>query len=529
MLSLIPIPKHYIETEGCYTLGDNVRVKSDFDLKLLEGRAELADSSDFQILKDDEISREGYKLSVDKSGITIKASTKTGAYYALQSIRKIGKLDLGGKDIPCCEIDDEPRFAWRGINFDEARHFFGEDEVKRLIDHMFMEKLNVLHWHLSDDQGWRIEIKKYPLLTESGSKRKYSQTGGWHSFKTDKTPHSGFYTQKQIKDIVEYARERGIMIVPEIDFPAHCAAAIAAYKFLACRELDTEVPGYFGGLIPQWKEFNRRWNRTVCCGKESTFEFIFSVLDEVCELFDAPYMHMGGDEAPKNEWKECPKCQQVMKENKLDDEEELQGWFENRISDYLKKKGKKLIGWNEILKANNISTGDKNIVVQYWTPKRDKNAENYVNSGGEMILSNHQSFYFDMTYAEIPLDKTYNYSPEDFGINSDNADNILGCEGELWSEWIADREKLDLCSFPRMQALAEVAWSPKEKTDFSDFKARLDDYKLTLDKLGINYAVDRISLPSGRMMTNRILYKFQRGNPYLETELNKEYKAKGER
>ncbi|MFR5874980.1 MAG: beta-N-acetylhexosaminidase [Eubacterium sp.] len=529
MLSLIPIPKFYIESEGCFKLNDNVQIESEFDLKLLEGRAEIVDSSDFKILRDDEINEEGYKLSVDKNSITIKASTKTGAYYALQSIRKIGRLDLGERGIPCCEIDDEPRFKWRGVNFDEARYFFGIETVKRLLDNMFSEKLNVLHWHLSDDQGWRIEIKKYPLLTEIGSKREYSQVGGWKSFKIDKTPHSGFYTQEQIKDIVEYARERGIMIVPEIDFPAHCASAIAAYKYLACFEKDTEVPGYFGGLIPQWRYFDWRWNRTVCCAKESTYEFIFGVLDEICELFDSPYIHMGGDEAPQNEWKRCDKCQALMRKEGLKNEFELQGWFENKLCNYLKSKGRKLIAWNEVLKSNEFNKEDKNTVVQYWTPKRDKKAEEYINSGGEAILSNHQAFYFDMTYAEIPLRKTYSYTPEAFGINSKNIKNVLGYEGELWSEWIADSEKLDLCAFPRLQALAELAWSPNEKIDFDDFKARLDDYKPIFDKLGINYAVDKISLPESRKMIYRIMYKFHRGNPYLETELNKKYKAKGER
>lgn len=529
MLSIIPMPKFCIENEGSYKLGDYVQIKSDFDLKLLEGKAELADSADFQIIKDDKISREGYKLSVDKKGITIKASSKTGAYYALQSLRKIGRLDRGCRDIPCCEIDDEPRFEWRGINLDVARHFLSVSEMKRYIDFMFMEKLNVLHWHLTDDQGWRIEIKKYPLLTEIGSKRAYSQVSGWHRIKIEHKEYSGFYTQEEIKDIVAYAKERGIMIVPEIDFPAHCAAAIAAYKYLACREIETEVPGYFGGRYPELVEHNMSWNRTVCCGKESTFEFIYSVIDEVCELFDAPYMHMGGDEAPKNEWKKCPKCQKVMHDNKLADEVQLQGWFENKLSAYLKAKGRKLIGWNEILASENLNTDDKNIVVQYWTSKRDKNAEKYVNSGGQMIMSKHQSFYFDMTYAQYPLSNTYNYRPENYGINSKNISNILGIEGELWSEFIRSKDKLELCAFPRIQALAEVAWSPENRLDWNDFKSRLDDYKQTLEALDINYAVDRVSLPKNAVMRGYIQKKFYGINPSIEVELNKKYKAKGER
>lgn len=529
MLSLIPLPKFYIEKDGVFTLPERVRVKSDFDLPLLDGKVDFSDEADLVIERDGSIGKEGYKLCVTQNGITIKASSKTGAYYALQSIRKIGRLDLHGREIPCCEIDDEPKLSWRGVNLDISRHFFDINEVKRLLDFMFSEKLNVLHWHLTDDQGWRIEIKKYPLLTEISSKRAYSQTGGWNSFKCELKEHSGFYTQQQIKEVVEYARERGITVVPEIDFPAHSAAAIAAYKYLACREIDTEVPGYFGGIIPQWRDFNWRWNRTVCCGKESTFEFIFGVLDEICELFDAEYLHMGGDEAPYKEWKHCEKCQKVIKQNNLKDERELQGWFENRICEYLKTKGKKLIAWNDVLAADNINKEDKNIVIQYWTKKRDKRAEDYINSGGEAIMSNHQYFYFDMTYAEIPLDKTYNYNPEAYSINSKNAGNILGYEGELWTEWIEDRKKLDMDAFPRLQALGEICWSPDEKINFTDFKARLDDYKPVFEKLKINYAVDKISLPKNKIQRLHILKNFHKGNPYLEVELNKKYKAKGER
>lgn len=528
MINLIPAPKSIVEHEGVFVLDEEILVQSDFDLPIIREYAKFVDNANIVVKRDDSISNEGYKLTVTSDSIVVLASTKTGAYYALVSLWKMSSYQLGGREVPCCEIDDEPRLKWRGLQLDESRHFFGIDMVKEMLDYMFLEKLNVFHWHLTDDQGWRVEIKKYPLLTQKGSVRAYSQVGGWNSFKLDNKPHKGYYTQEQIKEIIEYARERGIMIVPEIDFPAHCAAALAQYKWLACREIETDVPGYFGGIIPQWKEFNWRWNRTVCCGKESTFEFIFGVLDEICELFDSPYLHMGGDEAPTNEWKHCKECQRVIKENNLKNERELQGWFENKILDYLKGKNKKLIAWNEVLGASNLNKEDKSVVVQYWTPRRDANAEEYANNGGEIILSNHQHFYFDMTYAQIPLDKTYAYKPELFGIN-DDADNILGYEGELWSEWIADKEKLQLNSFPRIQALGEIAWSPKDKIDYSDFKASLDNYKPVLDSLNINYAVDKVSLPKDKKEIKRIMSKFRKGNPYLETELNREYKSKGDK
>ena len=475
MLKLIPAPKHAVETGGFYSLPDDVKIKTDFDLPLVAEKVQIVENgADIVIINDADIEKEGYTLSVTESSVTVKASTKTGAYYALVSLWKLGELQLGNREIPCCEIEDGPKVSWRGLEIDESRHFFGMDEIKRMLDMMFLEKLNVFHWHLTDDQGWRIEIKKYPKLIEIGSKRPNSQIGGWRSVKMDNIPVSGYYTQEQIKEVIAYAKERGIMIVPEIDFPAHCAAAIAAYKELACVVKDTEVPCYFGGRVPQ-RKFNFRWNRTVCCGKESTFEFIFNVLDEVCDLFDSPYIHMGGDEAPQIEWKKCPKCQKTMADNSLKNEWELQGWFENRICDYLKTKNKKLIAWNDVLKAN-----------------------------------------------------TYNYTPEKYGMNSGNMSNVLGYEGELWTEWIADNAKLELYAFPRMQALGEVSWSAKEKINFDDFKARLDAYKPTLKSLGIDYAVDSVSLPQSKRDIVKIKRKFYKGDPYLELKLNEIYKSKGE-
>lgn len=525
MLSYIPASKFEVVKDGYFLITDNLSYKSDFELDLLK-KYPQSDDANVIIIKDDSVSKEGYCLKVSEDKIEIKASTKTGAYYAIQTIRQLAKFDLGGTQIPCCEINDEPKCVWRGIQLDESRHFFGMDEVKKLLDMMFMLKLNVFHWHLTDDTGWRIEIKKYPKLIEVGSKRKYSQIGGWKSLKRDFTPYEGYYTQDQIKEIIEYARERGIMVVPEIDFPAHCESAMASYNFLACREIATEVPGYFGGNIPVKLDRNINWNRTVCCGKETTFEFIFNVLDEVCELFDAPYIHMGGDEAPHGEWKKCPNCQRVIKENGLKNETELQGWFENRICEYLKEKGKMLIGWNEILKADNLNKDDKNIVIQYWTPQRDKNAEKYVNSGGKAILSNHQAFYFDMTYAQVPLQNTYNYKPEQFNMDS-NSDGILGFEGELWTEWICNNEKLEHNAFPRLLALSEIAWSQDEKLDFNSFLARLDEFKPILDKFGITYADDKVSMPKSSLKKSKIMRKFYRGNPDLELELSAKYRQKG--
>ena len=528
MLNITPYPKEVTEKEGFFTLSEKPKVKSDFDLPLIAPFVDFCDGAQIVISKDESLSKEGYSLCVSESEIKISASTKTGAYYALLTIRKIAELDLGKRQVPCCVINDEPYFAWRGINIDESRHFFGAEQLKRTLDYMFEEKLNVLHWHLTDDHGWRIEIKKYPLLTEIGSKRSYTHIGGWKSFKCEHREHSGFYTQKQIKELIEYAGERGIMIVPEIDFPAHCISAMAAYPFLSCFEEKQEVIGYFSWDYPKFKSLNFRANKTLCVGKEEVFDFVFSVLDEVCDIFDSDYIHIGGDEAPHSEWQRCEKCQRVIKEQMLADETELQGYFENRIFAYLKEKQKMPIGWNEIASAKKLDTNDKKAVIQYWTRKRDKNAEAYVNSGGNMILSNHQSFYFDMPYGMTPIDKTYNYDPADYGVSSANLSNVLGVEGEFWSEWIADRQKLEMLFFPRLQALGEVAWLPKEKRDFESFKKRFNSYKRVLESRGLNYASDEIAQAKSKKNSAKIVYKFTHGNPYLEVEMNRKFMTKGE-
>lgn len=524
MLQLIPQAFYAQEKTGVFKLGDEMKIKSDFKLGLL--KLAESDDADLVIKKNASLDNEEYYLTVDEQGIVIEASGEIGAYYALQTLRQISRYELGGREIPYCVIKDKPRFGWRGLQLDESRHFFGKEYVKKLLDMMFMMKLNVFHWHLTDDQGWRIEIKKYPLLTEIGSKRDYTHINGWKKTDIVNEPYEGFYTQDDIREIVAYAGERGIIIVPEIDFPAHCAAAIAAYPWLACRELKRDVPGYFGGSIPQrkWKMFD--WNRPICPGKDSTVDFVIDIIDEVTDLFPAEYFHIGGDEAPKKEWKKCPCCQQRIKTEKLRNAEDLQGWLNNKILAFLKKKGKRLIGWNEILAAKNL---DKSVIAQYWTPKKDKNARKWVNDGHNMIISNHQSFYFDMPYAMYPLRDTYDYRYEKFGISPESEKNILGIEAENWTEWTDTHEKLEVFMYPRTQALAEVAWSPQSKISFNSFTARLDAFKPYFEYLGISYAVNGVAMPKNRALRARVKKEFYAGDTHLEVKLNSDYKSKGDK
>ncbi len=535
MIQLIPLPQKVSQLTGTFRLTQDtscyfapeLQAVSHFFEELVAKAARFPlqngnEMADIRFLYNACIPKEGYQLDCTQSGIAVSSSTPAGAFYAIQTLRQLLKLDTtqnaAALSMACVKIEDAPRFCWRGMMLDSSRYFWSVDYVKRYLDFMAMHKLNVFHWHLTDDVGWRIEIKKYPLLTEIGSKRKDTQLYGWKSKRLEGKPYApGFYTQEQIREIVAYAAERFIMVVPEIDMPAHFAAAIAGYPYLACREIPGEVHWFYGKTIPEktlnWKD----WNRPACAGKESTYQFIFDIIDEIAPLFPAPYFHIGGDEAPKDEWKTCPHCQKAIQEHGLKDVEELQGLFNNRIAAHLKEKGKRLIVWNEALQAGNL---DKSVVGQYWTPQRDKFAKKYINEGGEMIMSRHQAFYFDMTYAQRPLQNTYKFEPVQGGIRSESVKNVLGVEAEMWTEFIPSVRRLEMFLFPRMQALSEVAWSPKEKRDFKSFLARWEQFKPILDAFGANYAENSVALAKNPIRRLNSLIKFQYGNPSYELDWN---------
>lgn len=507
MISLIPKPLKCVENDGkkIFTKDSTVffadslcRIKDILfeEFPVFEFCTESDENADLAFCLKEGLGEEEYEINITQERAQINASAYAGALYAVETLKQIVFFEKDSKDeikLPCVNISDSPRYCHRGLMLDESRHFFGKDEVKRILSLMALYKLNVFHWHLTDDQGWRIEIKKYPLLTEIGSKRKDSQINGWHSGDMEGKPHSGFYTQEDIKEIVEFAAKLNITVIPEIDMPAHFAAAIAAYNYLACREIESEVHWFFGGHVPTVKGWFD-YNRPACAGKESTYEFIFNVIDELAELFPAPYFHIGGDEAPKNEWKKCSECQKAMKENGLSDVEQLQGMFNNRIAEYLKAKGKRLIVWNEALAANNL---DRDVIGQYWTEKKDDNVMKHVENGGEVIICKHQSFYFDMCYNMYPLSNTYNFEVTDGMIPEKYGESVRGLEGEVWTEWIATEEKLDVQVFPRMLALSECCWVKDKKKDFGEFLKRYAYHKKMLRKLGVNYAEDSVAMPKG--------------------------------
>lgn len=524
-MNVIPKPQKYQQKLGKVDLKGIGKIEID---QKFDGLAEFVQEyfgkffdkggdTTLKVTVDEAIAKEGYSLDVDDD-VSIAASSYEGAFYALQTLRIMSYADCKDADgiVDKCHIEDKPEFSWRGLHLDESRHFFGKEFVKKYIDMMAMHKLNVLHWHLTDDQGWRIEIKKYPLLTEIGSKREKSNIHGWHSTDDDGTPVSGFYTQEDAKEVVEYAQKRGIIIVPEIDMPAHFQAAFAAYPHLACREKKVEVAWYFGGKYPL-SIGQKDWNRSACIGKPTTMQFIYDVIDEICEMFPAPYFHIGGDEAPKEEWKNCEHCQALIKEKGLKDEKQLQGYFINQVQKYLATKNKRLLGWNEVLEGKNL---DSSVVVQYWVPTLDVNVKNHLNSGGQVVLSKHKYFYFDMPYAQYPLQTTYSFQPYFDGIKPCHKDSVLGVEGTVWTEWIATPEKLNFQLYPRMEALSEVAWNQNEK-NWKEFKARLDEFKPILTACGIGYAKDEISCVRNLITRAKRRAKWYNADENVEFDLNK--------
>ncbi|MGB8213087.1 MAG: beta-N-acetylhexosaminidase [Anaerolineales bacterium] len=426
------------------------------------------------------LGREGYRLAVAPEAVTIEAPQTTGIFYGIQSLRQLLPVEveerhpISGVDwrIACLEIIDRPRFPWRGFMLDEGRHFHGNETVRLTLDLMALQKLNVFHWHLTEDQGWRIEIKKYPKLTEIGAQRA-GTSQGFTGSQHDNIPHGGFYTQAEMRAIVAYATERHITIIPEVEMPGHALAALAAYPELSCTGGPFEVATHFG-IFPD----------IFCAGKEAVYSFLEDVLDEVLDIFPSPYIHIGGDEAPKPRWKKCPACQRRMRENGLKDEHALQGYFTNRLAEYLDSKGRRLLGWNDILHDRL----DKNAAIQFWLRGRKQLLEAIRSDRREVVMSTYLDTYLDHAYSLMPLSRAYRYEPIPSELDEKAAASILGLEFPLWSEWVPDRLRLDYQAYPRLTAMAETGWTPRERKDLPDFRRRLEKFLKRLDRLGVHYA-----------------------------------------
>jgi len=422
---------------------------------------------------------EGYRLVIQPASAILESPTATGVFHAIQTLRQLLPVEIEERlpvvslewQIPCMNITDWPRFRWRGFMLDEGRHFHGKDTLKLLLELMALQKLNVFHWHLTEDQGWRIESKRYPRLTEVGSRRSGTKQNfnGSHNG----IPHKGYYSQEDLKEIVAYARERYITIIPEIEIPGHSLAAMAAYPELSCTGGPFEVatgPGIYPDIY--------------CAGKESTFTFLENILNEVMDIFPSPYIHIGGDEAPKKRWKACPDCQRRKREQNLKDEHALQGYFTNRIAAYLNSKGRHIVGWNEILEPK-LEPG---AVVQYWLGNQKKLVQAIRNEKRQVVMSTYLDTYLDHSYNLMPLSRAYNYEPALPNLAGNEVDCILGLEFPLWTEWVPNRSRLDYQAFPRVMALAETGWTPRQLKDYDNFRSRLTVFLKRLDRFGIKYA-----------------------------------------
>jgi len=428
---------------------------------------------------------EGYHLSITPEEIRIRAREAAGLFYGLQSLRQMVLASQEDFRLPCVEIEDYPRFRWRGAMLDVSRHFMPKSFVMKFIDLLALHKLNTFHWHLTDDQGWRIEIKRYPRLTEVGSRRKETIIGrpSWTDPAEDRfdgIPHGGFYTQEEIREVVEYAHQRFVNIVPEIEMPGHSTAAIAAYPELGNTGRPVEV-------ATRWGIFEDIFNV-----EESTFRFLQNVLDEVMDLFPSPFIHIGGDEVPKQQWRESPRVQQRMRELGISSEEELQSYFVRRMDAFLFARGRHLIGWDEILEGG-LAPG---AAVMSWRGEAGGIAA--AQAGHEVVMAPNTCTYLDYYQGQpereplaiggfIPLEKVYAYEPIPAEIPPDKAHLILGAQAQLWTEYMPTPEHVEYMAFPRLCALSEVVWSRPEQKNFEQFMERLRTHVSRLERLGVNY------------------------------------------
>ena len=426
---------------------------------------------------------EAYRLSVNNKQVTIAASTPAGVFYGIQTLRKSLPVQTTGEAItlPAVTVADAPRFGYRGMMLDCARHFFPLSFVKKFIDILAMHNMNVFNWHLTEDQGWRLEIKSHPELTAKSSMRSGTVIGH-NATVDDSIPHGGFYTQQEAREIVEYARQRHITVIPEIDMPGHMLAALAAYPELGCTGGPYEV-GHRWGV----------YKDVLCLGKESTYKFVQDVIDEVVDIFPAKYFHIGGDESPTVMWEKCPKCLQKAKDENTDIKH-LQQYFTNRVEKYLNGKGKSIIGWDEILegKINQSAT------IMSW--RGVEPGLKAAKQGHDVIMTPSSHVYFDHYQAKdtkhepdaiggcSPVEKVYSYEPLPDTLSAEAKNRIKGVQANLWTEYIPFTTQAEYMVLPRMAALAEVQWTPVAKKNFDDFSKRALRLSDLYDRYGYQYA-----------------------------------------
>ncbi len=429
---------------------------------------------------------EAYGIKAKDNSIRLMGDAR-GLFNATQTLLQLMEQNASSNrkkiSFPACDIYDYPRFQYRGMHLDVGRHFFSVDFVKRYIDLMALYKFNTFHWHLTEDQGWRIEIKKYPRLTQIGSIRKQTVVGKkFNPFVGDSTPHGGYYTQDQIREVVKYAADRQITIIPEIEMPGHALAALASYPYLGCTKGPYEVATRWG-VFPD----------VFCAGNDSTFTFLENVLDEVIQLFPGKYIHIGGDECPKTRWEKCAKCQERIRQLGLKDEHALQSYFIQRIEKYLNAKGRKIIGWDEILEGGLAP----NATVMSWRGEEggitaaQQHHDVVMTPGKYVYLDHYQSRDSSEPLAIggfLPLNVVYGYEPIPAKLSAEEAKYIKGAQGNVWTEYMPTESQVEYMVYPRAIALSEVLWSQQNKKNYDNFLNRLKIEMKRLDRLKVNYA-----------------------------------------
>ncbi len=515
--SIIPKPQRYDVLDGSFTITSDTAVlcvpefikAGNYLSSFLKTKAN-AHNGAIKFNKDEKIRKEGYKLKVTSEGVTITASDENGAFYGAVTLKIMimqSKQSNGVAVVNGAYIYDYPKYEFRSAMMDESRHFFGKDAVKRTLDNISLLKLNKFHWHLSDDQGYRIESEEFPLLNEISSKREYELLGGCNNLAFPELQKGGeeychYYKKDEIREIVEYAKNLCIDIIPEIDLPGHTVAILAAYPELSCLKGEYEV-FCENGITKD----------VLCAGQEETYAFVEKLLTEICELFPYKYFHMGGDEASKGHkiWeKECPVCQSKMNELGIESGKDLQAYFNNRVNDTLKKLGKTNIEWNDGISD---STAD-DIVGHYWIYRNPAWVKKE-NKKRKYIVSPCPTFYFDFSYSAVPLKKVYNYNVAKSGFVNEN--NVLGVEFESWAEWIDTFDAWEFSVYPRVFAFAEVAWTEDKFKNYKDFYKRLDFFKGFMNAKKINYS--RLEKKAWFKVKNKSVYHLgNRGAEYAYNE-----------
>ncbi|MFN5181589.1 MAG: beta-N-acetylhexosaminidase [Bacteroidota bacterium] len=499
-IPVIPKPQKVILSEGNFSLSSlteydlsaeqdktyfellNSELKTTLGFELKAGKPKFSGNF-ISFSYGPELKPEEYNISIKEKSISVEYGKK-GANHAISTLIQLFhhyKNEKGISKIPCMLIADMPAFKWRGMHLDVSRHFFSVEFIKKYIDLLSLYKMNSFHWHLTDDQGWRIEIKKYPKLTSVGAWRNGSMIGHYRDQKFDTITYGGFYTQKEIREVVEYASERNINVVPEIEMPGHSLAALSAYPEMACNDSVFSA-------AKSWGVFD-----DIYCTKDETFKFLENILEEVCTLFPSDYIHIGGDEAPKVRWKKCAKCQQSIKSEGLKNEDELQSYFIRRIEKFINSKGKKIIGWDEILEGGLAP----NAAVMSW--RGTEGGEHAAKLKHFVVMSPGSHCYFDHYQSTpefepiaiggyTPIEKVYSYDPIPTSLTNEEREYILGAQANLWTEYITMNTSAEYMAVPRISALAEALWSKKENKNWKDFSLRLSDHFKLLDTKKINYS-----------------------------------------